>query len=245
MLVEPTTILGVATLLGGLAFWFGVFRLLKPKPPAWTRKRAAYFTLGCVAFPLLVAMVVGPDRRPVRSSAVSAPPPTASAPAAALPSPPSDTEIAAYAKARNSKIDAAGIIDQEYGPLKGKLLRISFTRSGVDEEGFVVLGADELRSIAEKVTDKYKDHISGLQIVWNAPTRDPRTGNTDTSIAFVIGYPMVDLAKINWPNFDWVDFLNLAIVDAKSVGRKIATAYCEDPKAKQRSDTFCRNAGKG
>lgn len=239
-------VIAASVLAAGAALLFALFRLIKPKPPTWTRKGAVYLALGSLVFPFIVVGIVTGDREAGRPPVAPAPSLAVSRPAPAPPPIPSDTDIAAYAKGRSSKIEFAGIVDQEGGPLKGKLLRIAYTdKSAIDEESFILRSADDLRSIAEKITDRYQSHLSGLQIVLSAPTRDPRTGNTDTSIAFVLGYSMADLGKVNWPNFDYVDFLNLALVDAKSVGRKIAAAYCEGARAKRLSAAFCQAAAKG
>ncbi len=234
---------GLLMLVAAAGIGYSIFRLAKPKPPTWTRRRAVYLLAASWIVPGIATAIIAPQGRLSAQQAPLAIPATPSA--AVSPAAPTDAEIASFARGVSSRFDAAGLVDQEAGPLKGRLLRISYTRKeAADEESFIVLGAEELRRAAEKITDRYRGHLSGIQIVWNAPTRDPRTGNSDISIAYVLGYPMSDLARINWPNFEYADFLNLALVDAKSVGRKIAAVYCQGASASRVSAKFCKDAAR-
>lgn len=138
-------------------------------------------------------------------------------------------------------IEKVELIDQEGGPLKGELVRVTyFDPLPMSESALLFMASDTYMKAARSVFEN-KPTTSGIQFIVKSNAID-EYGRTEAVFAFVFGLPRAEMKKIVWDNVIGADILNLSSVDRKSLGRSIGKSYCEDYGDNARR--FCKTAAR-
>lgn len=138
-------------------------------------------------------------------------------------------------------IEAVVLFDQQEGPLKGDLVRVTYYNPSPWSETTLLFGASDAYLRAAQAVLEHKPTASGIQFIVKADAVDEYK-RTETVFAFVFALPRVEMNKIVWDKMTGADMLNLSSVDRKSIGRSIARAYCEDRA--QYARRFCQTAAR-
>lgn len=144
-------------------------------------------------------------------------------------------------KKADQHIEAVVLTDQQEGPLKGDLVRVTYYNPSPWSETTLLSGASDAYLNAAQAVLEHKPTASGIQFIFKADAVDEYK-REETVFAFVFALPRTEMNKIVWDKMTGADMLNLSSVDRKSIGRGIAQAYCEDRA--QYARRFCQTAAR-
>lgn len=136
------------------------------------------------------------------------------------------------------------IIDQQGGPLKGSLVRVTYRDANATSgQALLFQAANVYQEVAKIVADSSSD-ASGIQFIVKVGVSDQYGQPQQEQIAVLLSLPGSELKKINWAKFTGWDMLNLSSVDTRSVGRSIAREFCAEESHAKYAARFCRSARK-
>ena len=122
----------------------------------------------------------------------------------------------------------------------GKRLEITHAlKTVLSERVWLFQVSADLKDIAQGVVENWPNDYAEVFFFVQAPVQD-QYGRSDSAQVMKISWAVADLKKVNWSGMTNWQLLGLAKeVQFKPLGRRLATAFCEDPNNAQYAGRFC------
>lgn len=122
----------------------------------------------------------------------------------------------------------------------GKRLEVTHAmKSILSEKTWLFEVSSDLKDITRGIVENWPDDYDEVFFFVHAPVQD-QYGREDTAQVMQISWVVDDLKKVNWSNMTNWQLLGLAKdVQFKPLGRRLATAFCEDPDNARYAGRFC------